>query len=93
MSKSDCQNSKAFRLGCFFCERIKDGIIKSNDVPIEEELVSSPEKHLSIKPIRKVFPSTSKSHGGRTITSSHWFEEKGSLRSKSIRSFFYFVER
>jgi len=80
-------------LGCCFCERLKDGIIESNDVPLEEELVWSPEKHLSIKPIRKVFPSTSKSHGGGTITSSHWFGEKGSLRSNSIRSFFYFVER
>ena len=76
-----------------FCERIKDGIIESNNVPIKGEVVWSPEKHLSIKPIRKVFPSTSKSHGGRTITSSHWFGEKGSLRSNSIRSFFYFVER
>jgi hypothetical protein len=26
-------------LGCSFCERIKDGIIETNDVPIERELV------------------------------------------------------
>ncbi len=53
----------------------------------EEELLWSPEKHLSIEPIGKVFLRHPKSHSGRTVTSSHWFEEKELSEGNSIESF------